>query len=321
MIEHFSTRQVQPSQRLDYWNELVGATFAGLTVDTDAISLNADMRVWDIGDITLVRPRSNDDRQKSRLSTAKIARRNDGVQKGGAPKLVAHILQSGESQLVHRGQEMTLRPGDLVLCHSDDYYRFDIDARHEVLVMEMDRTLADRAMHHLDDSIGCVISGSLAPTRMLHRFLLSLWSEGETSLGALSTASYAQVLLAMLSTCVNEGVRQESNPTETHTVLLTRAKRLIAARFSDTDMCANLMATELGVSVRGLQMATAKVGTTPLNLLNEARLDHAAMELRAMLTKPITAIAFECGFSDSGYFARRFQERFGMTPSVYRMDR
>ena len=320
MIEHFSTRQVQPSQRLDYWNELVGATFAGLTVDTDAISLNADMRVWNLGDISLVRPRSNDDRGKSHVSTAKIARRCDGLNKGGEPKLVAHILQSGESQLVHRGREMALRPGDLVLCHSDDYYRFDIDARHEVLVMEMDRSFADKAMRHLDDSIGRVISGRLAPTRMLHRFLLSLWSEGEASLGALSTASYEQVLLAMLSTCVNEGVQQERQPTESHVLLLARAKRLIAARFADADLSANIMASALGVSVRSLQMATAKAGTTPLNLLTEARLDHAAMELRTQPSKPITAIAFDCGFSDSGYFARRFQDRFGMTPSLYRQQ-
>ena len=312
MIEHFSTRQIQPEQRLDYWNELVGATYAGLTIDTDAAKLDADMRVWQMGDIALSWPRS---------VGASITRRCDGVGQGGKPNIVAHILQSGEGRVMHRGHDVHLRPGDMILCHSDDYYRFDIGARHEVLVMDMDRALADAAVPHLDDHIGRVISGQLAPTRMLHRYLLSLWSEGESSLGAVSTASYANVLLAMLSTCLSDAVQAECAPSDPTAALLGRLRRLIAARFPDPDMCANHMASELGVSVRSLQMAAAKAGTTPLNLLTAARLEHAAMELRAQPHKPITTIAFECGFSDSGYFTRRFQDRFAMTPSLYRLQK
>jgi AraC family transcriptional activator of tynA and feaB len=34
----------------------------------------------------------------------------------------------------------------------------------------------------------------------------------------------------------------------------------------------------------------------------------------------IAEIAWKCGFSEPSHFARRFRERFGATPSAYRLN-
>ncbi len=57
-------------------------------------------------------------------------------------------------------------------------------------------------------------------------------------------------------------------------------------------------------------------GKTPLAVLNDHRLSVAASLLSS--DKPITEIAFSCGFSSSSYFAKLFQSKYGMTPQKYR---
>jgi AraC-like DNA-binding protein len=60
------------------------------------------------------------------------------------------------------------------------------------------------------------------------------------------------------------------------------------------------------------------VNIGPMEYLNQCRLEFAARELRAEPTASITDIAYRNGFNASQYFATRFRQRFGCTPSVYR---
>jgi AraC family L-rhamnose operon regulatory protein RhaS len=59
---------------------------------------------------------------------------------------------------------------------------------------------------------------------------------------------------------------------------------------------------------------------SPLQYLNHCRLDQAAKVLRTNREKAITALALECGFSSSQYFATVFARRFGCAPSAFRKD-
>jgi len=59
-------------------------------------------------------------------------------------------------------------------------------------------------------------------------------------------------------------------------------------------------------------------GITATDVVNRARLDHAAMQLR-MSTKKIIEICLECGFQNLGHFYQLFRARFGTTPRLYRL--
>ena len=61
------------------------------------------------------------------------------------------------------------------------------------------------------------------------------------------------------------------------------------------------------------------IGTTPNQYLRGQRLQRAA-ELLCGTTLQVTAIAAQCGFEDSSYFARTFKKRTGMTPTQYRRE-
>lgn len=56
---------------------------------------------------------------------------------------------------------------------------------------------------------------------------------------------------------------------------------------------------------------------TPLQYLTSLRL-NAATSLLIHTDRTVSEIAFSCGFHDSNYFAKRFLDKFGITPSAYR---
>lgn len=305
MIEQFSTCHIEPSRRLDFWNELVGSTYDGLVVDSPDPFLNAELRRWRLGDNTLIWPRS---------PAFAVERRHGGTRCATEQKVVAHILHTGSGRLVHRGREVPIAAGDLVVCASEEWYRFDMPGPHEMLVLEFAREAIAPHMPNLDDRIAHCVSGKHATTRLLHRFVLSLWNEGQLSLGSDAEQAYGTIIEEMFAASLVAPPEEESAGNG----LFLRLRHLIERRFSDPEVTAAMLADELGVSMRTMQVAAATAGTTPVACLTDRRLQHAALELRTAPQVSVTLVAFRSGFSDSAYFTRRFHERFGMSPTQYR---
>ena len=68
---------------------------------------------------------------------------------------------------------------------------------------------------------------------------------------------------------------------------------------------------------RALQIFQDHIQVSPIAYLISYRLQHAAF-LLSETEKPISSIAEETGFSDSGYFCRTWKKHYGMTPKEYR---
>ncbi len=64
----------------------------------------------------------------------------------------------------------------------------------------------------------------------------------------------------------------------------------------------------------------AQLGVPPGQWLRERRLAHAAQLLRTT-DRPVTEIAFDCGFEDASHFTKAFRRRFGQSPSALRTRR
>ncbi|QES88791.1 helix-turn-helix domain-containing protein [Rhizosphaericola mali] len=81
------------------------------------------------------------------------------------------------------------------------------------------------------------------------------------------------------------------------------------------------LAKKTNLSLSSFKREFAKMyNNTPAKYLKNKRLDKAA-ELLLVSDKPITEIAFDCGFNDLANFTKSFNDKFHVSPSKYRLDR
>ena len=79
------------------------------------------------------------------------------------------------------------------------------------------------------------------------------------------------------------------------------------------------MAEAAGISVSMLyRLFKATFGTTPIEYLNDTRIENAARLLLAHRNKTAAEIAVETGFHGASYFGKIFKRKKGVTPSEYR---
>ena len=89
----------------------------------------------------------------------------------------------------------------------------------------------------------------------------------------------------------------------------------------DADLSLEKMATLAAISPFHFhRLFQAWTGETLNEFVRRRRLDVAAGRLRHCPDEKITAIAFNCGFASPEGFARAFRDRFGMTPSQWRIE-
>jgi AraC-like DNA-binding protein len=305
VIEKFATANVAPHERLEYWNRLTSETYPGTSVDHPIASFEAEMLRWTLGDLTMIRPRSQ---------ASIVSRRPTG---NDPERIVLHLQHRGHSRHEQWGRTAEMSVGDFSLCSAWSPYKLDLDL-HELLVVDMPREALEQRVPMLDDVISRRLSGSSASGQLLHNFLLSLWQQGDQShADADWQAGVANVFLDLLGLAV----RGADLPAAEPQAVRERMLRTIEAGLGDPELGTAMLAADLRVSMRTIQNVFAGMGTTPSAYILERRLIHASEQLSVNPAQSITALAFELGFNDSAYFTRCFRHRFGTTPSACRAGR
>jgi AraC-like DNA-binding protein len=307
MYEVLSTRQLAPMERLDYWNDLIASTYQGMTVDSDRSRFDARLAVWKLGDLQMVRPFS---------PPAIVQRHANRATRQTDQSLVVHLLTRGRALLEQRGRRVALAEGDLVVCAAEEFYSFDANQTHEMMVVEFDRATLAARVPQIDDLVARQISGKLPGTRLVQRYMSSLWQEASTDMPAAHWQMHATILGDMIAACL-EGSSTATAQSHGHRIL-AQVESVIAERIGDCDLGPSGIAAALGLPLRTLQATATSAGLTIGGMIIRQRLHRAARRLLAEPHASVTAIAFECGFADSAHFARRFQQEFGSTPRRYR---
>lgn len=306
MVETVSTRVVGPSDRLGYWNDIIASTYRGMVVDTEHSRFDARLSLWDLGPTRMVRPQS---------SAATVTRHEDRSTMGSERKIIAHFVNHGEIRLTHRGRQTQLGAGDMVLCAAEEFYRFDCRTAHELMVVELDGDDLSRRLPDLDDHLARTISGQNLGSRILGRFLGSLWHEATTPLPPTLARTHSAVLIDLIVGCL---AGESDQPSRAEDPVLQRVREVIMDRLGDFDLGPAMIAADTGIPLRTLQGMAARGGTTIGQMITDHRLIRGAWLLKSKPRSSVTDIALECGFADPSYFARRFTQRFGTSPKAYR---
>jgi AraC-like DNA-binding protein len=103
---------------------------------------------------------------------------------------------------------------------------------------------------------------------------------------------------------------------------LRETKAFVMRCLAQQDLSAATVALHLGVTPRYVHMLFEDENETFSELVLRERLARARRLLAdpRFTDRPISAIAFDCGFSDLSHFNRSFRRHFGMTPSALRNE-
>ncbi|MBB4124304.1 helix-turn-helix domain-containing protein [Martelella radicis] len=311
-IARFNSQLVAPQRRLTYWNDVCTAALDGTMVDSPVDGFRAEMWQLTLGDLKLLRPRSD----------TSVVQRPAGT----GDVLLMHLQIKGSSHFRTRARnrrnEAVLKAGDFVLSTAEHGYRFDLSSNHELIVAELPQALIAPHLPGLEDRYCRTYTSGTPGGRMFREFLLSLWRQPEDE-GAACDGAYAHGISSAFSTlCALAVAGAEAAPEAMDGLLSLRMRcdSYIDAHLDDPELGTAALAAEFDVSPRTIQGLFAAIGTTPTVYIQQRRLQRAADCLRADLSRAITDIAFDFGFNDSAYFTRLFRRRFGCSPTEWRTD-
>ncbi len=100
---------------------------------------------------------------------------------------------------------------------------------------------------------------------------------------------------------------------------LHAARDIIMRDLQHPELTPAAIAAELGISLRQVHVLFEPTGQTFARTLTAARVAEARRLLKTMPARPVTDIAFACGFDSIATFYRVFRSAYGMTPSDVRM--
>ncbi|MFD8734364.1 helix-turn-helix domain-containing protein [Streptomyces sp. NPDC059618] len=308
LVEARSTGSVEPSERTDFWSEHIGSYQSrmgyrfGRTDDFRGRTVRQRTEAYQ-----LVRFRS-DAIEYSR--TARQIREDPD----GDYRLLLPL--TGQIVLRQNGHETRLAPGTGTLVSFGSPFQCLQDASTQAFVLTIPARELDGPLNRRSPlAVGLDLSRGLG--RVVRSMIDGLYAEREDLDDSQFNAVSDRVveLLCMLTTG-DDRPDGAGRLTDVEAVV----RRHVREHAADPGLTGTSMARALGWSLRQIQLALQRAGTTPRDLIREERLRLVRERLRCgdceHLT--ITDLAYASGFSSASTLSTAFRQRYGVSPREMR---
>ncbi len=306
MFTRYSTLTQPSERRLDYWNQVMGGVYRGMRI-TASQEIAASWSQCSLGEVRLADVTS----QKAVVQRWGTA----GKTEPGSDAYHFVVPKRGHFLISQRGNSATVAAGDLTILSADEPYEIAVSEGNESLVIDCPAAgLAIEPNH----PVAQCIDGAKPAAQMLYGFLRSLLRQGwpETP-DPEDLEALGEALLKLVGRCLGLPPQALS---ECSAGVRERVLSFVTKNISDSGLRTAMIAQALSLSPRSVQTVFAAMATTPTAFILSRRLVAAAEILqRGDDFGSITDLAFDLGFNDSGYFARRFKMHFGLSPCQYRL--
>ncbi len=306
----FSTDEVHPRDRFDYWHSVACRTIVAHDSTPDCRqTFRAQLRSGALAEIGLLQ-----------LDTGGLHFSRGGRHPDSDHLLICRQL-AGAMTLEQCGREIVLNPGSFMLLDPRVPYSGQHSAAASLLLLKVPRQLLESRLGRAPQLMSvCVppVQGEAALTSSLLALLPHV-TEGLTK-GAAEGMVREQVLdFVALSVSAAMG-KERAMVSSARAVVLMKVRSAIEARLSDPGLDAQSVAQAAGVSLRYANAALAHEGLSIGRLIQSRRLVRCrrALEDPAQIHRSVSEIAYGWGFSDMTHFGRKFKAAFGVLPSEYR---
>lgn len=219
----------------------------------------------------------------------------------------------GRAQMAQDTQRIVLAPGDITLIDAARPSEFEYGEGSRQLSLILPREVVERSLR-FSSVRSCARIAAHTPVAVLAHGLVRESARQE----GLSLAESEATLDALVSLLrpVLAGGDSDDDP---HARLFRRAQAFIERHICEAELCPELIAREIGVSLRGLYRLFARHQLVVAQYIRNRRLDLCAEALRHGGGElKLSALGYDFGFSDASYFSSAFKARFGVSPGEYR---
>lgn len=231
------------------------------------------------------------------------------------------VLTSGAATTQQLGREVTMGPGSAIVTSGTDPSTSTMHKPGSVVTIALPRPQIAALIPDLGAIYATHIPAENEALRLLLRYIETL-HRGEP-LGTLAVAEATArhiVDLAALTLGAKADAAEEARQRGLAAARLEAIKAEVRDQLVSRELSVTAVAARFGVSTRYLHKLFEREGMSFSEFVVSRRLARALQMLTdarsASLT--ISAIAFDCGFSDLSYFYRRFRRAYGATPSELR---
>jgi AraC-like DNA-binding protein len=254
-----------------------------------------------------------------RTAPQRVKRTRSMVAKSSRHSFVIMLVHLGGGTCSYRNRSTALKAGDYLIIDSDEPWELSFDVESECLTVRVEAEWLSEWL----PQVGDLLMQPLGPDRhwsLPLSALLELLAEHGPAAAPMGRGALEDQFGRLLNLAF--GIRRMGGALPGAEGVRTKIRELIECDCSDPFLTATSAASKLGMSRRYLHKVLANNGEHFRKILELARLEQA----RKLLTSPLHAkesigeIAWKCGFSDQGYFARRFSANFNVKPSEFRRD-
>jgi AraC-like DNA-binding protein len=306
----FSTSQFAGREAVEAFRETFGRTI--LQIDMEPVGgapFSADMTLSAFGGLGMA---------TGRLS---IMRNRHSAELVDNDDLVLAIVEAGSAVLDHKGRTVEVRRGDVALTDNGEVATFTSREPVRITNLRFARGSLAIGVANLAQALRVSKVADSPALRLLKGYAASIGRETSLATAAMRRAAAVHLHdLAALALGATNDAAKVAQVRGLRAARLQAIKADILTNLGDVRLSAAAVAARHGISPRYVRLLLEAEGISFSELVLGARLERA----RGMLADPrqagrtISAIAFDCGFSDLSYFNRTFRRRFGLTPSGVR---
>jgi AraC-like DNA-binding protein len=312
-LESFSTENLAPQKRLDYWNELNSKVAAPtVTETTDLPSFSPSLTRTRVDCLWMGLVHS---------SPAIVHHTREHVARTRESLFFLQIQLQGNSRVAQDGRDTELQVGDFVLLDSTRPYHMSFDAANKVLVVGIPDSQLRRQLLHPDRLVAFRMSYQNSLNSLLSDFARGCWRQCES--GAQTAASnLASALLNLTAAAYANLAESHAAGSEHVEAMRLRIIRHIEKHLGDSDLSPTSIAAMLATSSRYVHSIFTRGEETVSRYILRRRLEESARVLASasQRSRSVSAIAFDYGFASCTNFGKVFREHYGMTPTEYRQE-
>lgn len=314
LVTRISTDELPPAERFAHWREVRARNIFGVTVELDRdqrLDFHGRMTATKFGSASLIEMHS---------SSYSVQRSEADIARAPGESLCIYQQLDGGGWFDAGGREFTVAPGGIATNYSDlPYETAPTDKKgFHLRILKVPFSECRPWVTQKSGLWAAALPRQHGVNALLADMFASIAREAPAMDAASADVAVRTLTQLALIARGQSDSRSDEGRAACREALLNAARRHIAKNFSRPDLSAAKTAAALGVSLRQLHLLFEPTGVSFAAQLRATRLEHARSMLLQFPARPVTDIAYSCGWNSLATFHRVFRAVHGHTPGELR---